>query len=96
MMAFSDPPFAPVWASPDLSGGMICHSLGGVLRQVALPIAREMYRLSPALNDVDTITVALSGHAKRGIIGSCRSRALLRFGPEELGPRRGNAVTGHL
>jgi hypothetical protein len=96
LMVFRDPPFAPVWASPGPKGGTICHDLGIVLRQIALPIAREMYRLSPAANDVDTVSVALSGHASNGSSGSCRSRTLLRFRPEELAPRRGNMIPGHL
>lgn len=94
-MVFRDPPFAPVWASPGPRGGTICHDLGILLHQIALPIAREMYRLSPASNDVDTISVALSGHAWR-IIGSCRSGATLRFRPEELTPPRSNKISGHL
>jgi hypothetical protein len=95
IMVFRDPPFAPVWASPGPRGGTICHDLGFVLRQIALPIAREMYRLSPASNEVDTISVALAGHARRWIVGSCSSRAVLRFRPEELVPQRGSMTSGH-
>ena len=96
LMVFRDPPFAPVWASSGPRGGTICHDLGSVLREIALPIAREMYRLSPASNEVDTISVALAGHTRHGIIGSCSSRAVLRFRPEELVPRRGDRIPGHL
>lgn len=95
-MVFRDPPFAPVWASPGPRGGTICHDLGMILREIALPIARDMYRLSPVSNEVDTISVALSGHARRAIIGSCSSRAVLRFRPQELVPRRGDTISGHL
>jgi hypothetical protein len=96
-IVFRDPPFAPVWASQGPRGGTICHDLGmRLLRQIALPIAREMYRLSPASNEVDTVSVALFGHARRGIIGSCTSRPLLRFRPEELGPLHGDTASGHL
>lgn len=77
-------------------GVAICDDLGPLLlRQIALPIAREIYRFSPASNEVGTVSVALSGHARNRIVGSCNSRSLLRFRPEDLIPRHSATHSGH-
>jgi hypothetical protein len=95
-IVFRDPPFAPVWASSDPQGGTVCHDLGLVMREIALPIAREVYRLSPSSAEVDTISVALSGHTKNGTSGSCSTGAVLRFRPAELIRERGAAAPPRL
>lgn len=83
-IVFLDAPFAPVWGSSDPQGGTNCHDLGRTMREIALPIAREVYRLSPVSAGIDTISVALSGHAKNGTSGSCSMETALRFRPAEL------------
>jgi hypothetical protein len=93
-MVFLDPPFAPVWASLDPQGGTNCHDLGATVREITLPIAREVYRLSPQTNGVDTISVAVSGHAKIGTSGSCGNETAWRFRPSDLTPRRSATTTG--
>jgi hypothetical protein len=92
-IVFLDPPFAPVWASAPPDGGTSCHDLGATMREVALPIAREVYRLSPTSNGVDTISVAVLGHATNGTSGSCSMETALRFRPAELIPRRSGTTT---